>query len=293
MNKAQEEKLKLILSKVGDLNFRRRIVTLLDFLAIRDGEKILDAGCGEGFYTMIIGELWPNCEVYAFDYDPKILKAAQKWLGKNNPKIHWQKGDITRLPYQDNFFDKIICTEVLEHVPDDKKAVLELYRVLKPKGLVGITVPNHNYPFVWDPLNWVREHLGLGHFSEKSGFWGGIWALNHLRLYYPEEIKKLIENGGFKISKMKGLTHYGLPFNHLVLYLGKQFYTRLPVPESIRKSMEKFEWKENSSLEIRHSTFRLNPLEWALSFLKWSDHFNDNFESLKKSSMAIALVAKK
>lgn len=291
MTKEQKQKLELILSKVGDLNFRRRIVTLLDYLDIKDGEKILDAGCGEGFYTMIFHELWPNCQIYPFDYDKKIMSMAQRWFSKKEKNIFWQIGDLTKTPYKTNFFDKIICTEVLEHIPDDKKATAELYRVLKPKGRLAITVPNHNYPFVWDPFNWVRERLGLGHFNASNCFWGGIWALDHLRLYYPNEAKKLVEDAGFKAAKMDGLTHHGVPFNHMVLYTGKQFYTRLPVPQSVKKSMEKFEWKENSSPENRHSSFTLNPLKWALSFFKWVDSYNDNFNSLEKSSMAVAVLA--
>lgn len=285
----QQQKLDLILSKVGDLNFRRRIITLLDYLDIQSEDKVLDAGCGEGFYVMILREIF-DCEVWAIDYDPHILEMAKKWFHRDDKKIHWQQADLTALSFKDESFDKIICSEVLEHIPEDGRAVSELYRVLKKGGKIGATVPNHNYPFLWDPLNWIRERLELGHFNADNGFWGGIWALGHQRLYYPYEIKHLLENEKFKVQKMKGLTHYGVPFNHMILYLGKQFYSRLPVPESVRQAMEKFEWKPS---EKKSKSFVSVLLNSVLALFKWVDHFNDDFDSLKASSMAVAVLGEK
>ncbi|GIW69587.1 MAG: hypothetical protein KatS3mg101_0334 [Patescibacteria group bacterium] len=217
---------------------------MVEYLDVQPGEKILDMGCGEGFYSMIFDELY-QCEIYAVDCDPKILSLARKRLeGRGQIKI--EEGDITSLKFPDSYFDKIVCTEVLEHVTEDEKAIKELYRVLKPGGTIAITVPNKNYPLLWDPLNKIREKLGLGHFSPHSGFWGGIWAKDHKRLYLPQDLKKLVENANFETKDLRVLTHYGIPFNHLILYLGKTLYTRFPVPESMKVSMEKFDWEKDS-----------------------------------------------
>lgn len=54
---AQDPRLKPVLANVGDLSFRRRIRTILDFLLVRDDDVVLDAGCGEGFYLMLLSEL--------------------------------------------------------------------------------------------------------------------------------------------------------------------------------------------------------------------------------------------
>ena len=247
MTKRIEKKLDKMLVNVGDLGFRRRVVEIIRGLEVEEGEVILDCGCGEGFYVMVISQLFPKVKIVGFDHDKSLLEKAKKWVG-NNKNVTWVLGDIYEIPYPNSYFDKVILSEVLEHIPNDKRALKEVKRVLKPNGKIAITVPNHNYPFFWDPLNWIREHLGLGHFSSKSGFLGGIWAM-HLRLYYPWEIEKLIKEVGFKIEEIKGLTHYCFPFNHNILYLGKKFYTHLPVPKSVYNSMEKFEWKKakNSS----------------------------------------------
>lgn len=279
------EKLDKILANVGDLGYRRRILTLLNYLNIKDNDTVLDCGCGEGFYTMVLSELY-NCKIWALDNDEKLLEIAKERIGlKSN--IIFRKGDINSLPFEDEVFDKIILTEVLEHISDDKKSLCEVYRVLKKGGTVGITVPNHNYPFLWDPLNKIREWLGLGHFHPDNHFLAGIWSM-HIRLYYPDQLMELVESTGFRLEKIEGLTHYCLPFNHNILYLGKQLYTHLPVPKSIYKSMEKFEWKDIDSKRSRFNLFQL-----TLNLLKWIDSFNDRRNRLNRSSVCIAANAVK
>lgn len=284
MNKETEQKLQKILSKTGDLNFKRRVITMLDYLDIQPGEHILDMGCGEGFYSMIFSNLY-DCNITAVDYDPEILGLAHKWLD-GRIGVRLEQGDITNLRFPDNFFDKIVCTEVLEHITEDKKAIKELYRVLKPGGVIAITVPNKNYPFMWDPLNKVRESLGLGHFSPMSGFWGGIWAKDHKRLYLPEELRGLVEGAGFEVEDLRVLTHCGVPFNHLILWLGKNLYTRMPVSEDVKKSMEKFEWEESAS--SGKSVFSV-VLSTCFNFLKSVDKLNEKEFPLTESSMAVAV----
>jgi ubiquinone/menaquinone biosynthesis C-methylase UbiE len=285
MNKQQGKKLEKILVNVGDLGFRRRVVKIVNGLDIRSGEKILDCGCGEGFYVMVLNQLFSEIEIVGLDHDARLLEKAEGWTGENR-NVTWVLGDIYKIPFGDNYFNKIILSEVLEHLPDDLGALKEVKRVMKPGGILAITVPNHNYPFFWDPLNWTREHLGLGHFSPGSGFLGGIWAM-HLRLYYPEEIKELVKRVGFKIEEIKGLTHYCIPFNHNILYLGKQFYTKLPVPKSVLRSMEKFEWSNAGEKNEK------DPLHFFLDLLKKIDQKNDDFSDLSKSSMCIFIKARK
>jgi ubiquinone/menaquinone biosynthesis C-methylase UbiE len=281
-------KINEILSKVGDLNFKRRVLKMLEYLSIKENDKVLDAGCGEGFYTMVFQELF-DCEIFAVDSDISILDRAVKWL-KNGGKINVTQGDLCKLEFADNFFDKVVCSEVLEHIPDDTKAVSELFRVMKPGGTLAVTVPNSNYPFLWDPLNKIRGFLGLGHFNAKSEVWGGIWAYDHKRLYSPKELGALLEKAGFVIEETEVLTHYGLPFNHLILVLGKRFYTKLPVSEDVRTSMEKFEWKKNTQSKVS-LTSKIISAVFAL--FKKVDELNDRKFNIDTSTMAISIKAKK
>ncbi len=118
-----------------------------DLVGIRDGEQVLDVGCGEGRHS------WEACKrndclVCALDLEGTNLKKAHyafylleqqdelkgKWLIVN--------GDITNLPFKDGAFDKVICSEVLEHVPDDIEGIRELVRVLKDDGTLAVSVPS-------------------------------------------------------------------------------------------------------------------------------------------------------
>lgn len=279
-------KIDLILRKVGDLNFKRRVLKVLEYLNIKDGDKVLDAGCGEGFYTMVFNELY-GCEIEAIDFDPGILEKASRWI-KNDKKVNVTSGDICNMIFSSDSFDKVVCSEVLEHITDHDKAASELFRVIKPGGVLAVTVPNKNYPFLWDPLNKIREFLGLGHFNSKSELWGGIWAYDHKRLYSPGEITELLEKAGFKIEKVEVLTHYGLPFNHLILVLGKRFYTGLPVSKEVKSSMEKFEWRTEDEEKTSVISKILNI---ALGIFLKVDALNEKQFDLEKSSMAISVKA--
>src|SRR3989304_409261 len=99
MNSETRGKLEKILSKTGDLNFKRRVVTMLEYLDIQPGDHILDMGCGEGFYSMIFDNLY-DCKITAVDFDPEILALAHKWLdGRSNVTL--EQGDITKLRFPD------------------------------------------------------------------------------------------------------------------------------------------------------------------------------------------------
>jgi len=278
-----------ILSKVGDLNFKRRVLKILEYLDIRKEDKVLDAGCGEGFYLMLIKNIY-HCDITGIDNDDRILSQAKKWI-KDSVDIKIVKGDIDEMEFPDNTFDKVVCSEVLEHINNDRKAVDELYRVTKPGGILAVTVPNSNYPLCWDPLNKVREKLNLGHFNPLSEVWGGIWAYDHKRLYSVDDIVGLLTTAGFKVDKVQVLTHYGFPFNHLLLVLGKHFYTKLNVSEEIKNSMEKFKWNEES--EKKNTSLLYNLIQLVFNILKKIDSKNDREFDLNLSTMAVSIKAVK
>lgn len=280
-----DSSLEAMLRNVGDLTFRRRIVTILEFLQLNDSDYILDAGCGEGFYVMLITHL-TKAKTAAIDGNPSLISKARQWVGQND-LVSWHVGDLMTLPFGDKTFSKIICSEVLEHLPDPVATLRELRRVLRDDGIMALTVPNHAYPFLFDPLNWIREHLGLGHFSSQNEWTGGLWA-NHLRLYTAAELTHDLTAGGFAIRDLRALTRYCLPFQQLILYAGKQAYTRLPVPESVRIGMEKFEYRKAESAASWHPTRLI--LRAGLSVLRTVDRLNEH--PLPVDGAAMHLAAK-
>jgi len=219
--------LSCLLHNTGDIAFKRRVKSIVQGLEIQDQDRVLDCGCGEGFYLKIISEL-SRCQLCGFDCDEEVLSRARQEL--DSFRVQLIQGDIYKLPFHDGEFDKIIFSEVLEHLPDDVKALSEVKRVLKPGGVLFITVPNSNYPFFWDPINKILEIVF--HIHIKNGFWAGIWNM-HKRLYTKDEITGAIKRAGFKIVYFQSLTHYCIPFNHLFLNGMKRLLNTGILPKAI------------------------------------------------------------
>jgi SAM-dependent methyltransferase len=177
--------------------FRRRACTVLRYLDPQPSDRILDDGCGLGFYLHLLARLTP-CAVWGVDRDEARLATAAADLYA--AKTRRLRADVTDLPFREATFDKVISSEVLEHLDDDNRAMREVARVLKPRGVCAITVPNANYPAAWDPINYVREGLGFGHFSK--GPLTGIWT-DHRRLYSSRQIVDLVEGAGLSVTDVR------------------------------------------------------------------------------------------
>jgi ubiquinone/menaquinone biosynthesis C-methylase UbiE len=205
-----------LLEHEADIAFRRRVCTVLEYLDPKPGERVLDAGCGLGFHLHLLNRL-SEADTWGVELDLGRLRqaAVDAYAGRSRLLA----GDVLRLPLKDESFDKAVLSEVLEHVEDDAGVLLELRRVLRPAGVCAITVPNAEYPVLWDPLNYGRERLGLGHFEKEP--LSGIWT-DHVRLYTKEEIVDLVRGSGFEVEDVRLETRYSFPFSHQVLYgLGK------------------------------------------------------------------------
>ena len=120
-----------------------------DELGVREGDLLLDMGCGAGRHAFECFRL--GARVVAFDYSAAELKdvgglfAAMREAGEAGTEpgamAATTNGDALRLPFPDDTFDRIIASEVLEHVSDDQVALDEILRVLKPGGTLAATVP--------------------------------------------------------------------------------------------------------------------------------------------------------
>ena len=236
-----KKKIKKLLAREPDPSYKRRAKIILNSLELDGKEKVLEIGCGRGFYLKTLKKLWPNLKITGVDLNKKYLTEAKKNLA--GLKIKLVKGDAQNLPFVDNSFSRIIASEILEHVSNDSKALTEIYRVLKPTGIAIITVPNADYPLLWDPLNWFLEKWFDKHIPSNIWWLAGIWA-DHQRLYTKKEIENKIKKSGFKIEKTWSTTHYCLPFSHFLFYgIGKNL-----VEKGLFKSMNRFEEKKESCL---------------------------------------------
>ncbi len=115
-----------------DMLRRRRHVR--DALAAAAGERILDIGCGPGFYVReLLDVVGPTGSIVGVDASPDMLGLArQRCEGHGN--VTFRDGNATALPVDDGEFDAALCVQVMEYVPDPSGALAEMHRALRPGG---------------------------------------------------------------------------------------------------------------------------------------------------------------
>jgi len=155
----------------------------LERLKVRPGELVLDAGCGEGRHCF--GCLERGARVVGLDLDRASLDAAARPLRGRARELgtdlgEMVQGDAFRLPFGDETFDRVICSEVMEHVHDYRSAARELARVTRPEGLVAVTIPTA-----------TSEHLYLRLGDEYFESPGG-----HIRIFRPRELARGLAQAG-------------------------------------------------------------------------------------------------
>ena len=209
-----------------DFAFARRARLLFEDLDPRPGERVLDCGCGIGFHLLLLAAVRG---LAAPGVDTDIRRLRQARLGPARPPV--AGAALPRLPFRDGTFDKILASEVLEHVTDDRAALAELFRVLKPGGVLAVSVPHARYPFWWDPINSVWA--AVGGKPIRRGPLVGIWT-GHARLYLPEEVSARLSQAGFRVERCVEATHHAFPFSHFLLYgIGKPLLERGWLPASV------------------------------------------------------------
>ena len=146
----------------------------LERLKLRNGELLLDAGCGEGRHCF--GALERGARVVGLDLDHESLSKAARPLQNRGREVgamgEMLQGSVFELPFANETFDKVICSEVMEHVHDFRGAARELARVTKPGGVVAVTIPT---------LTSEQFYLRTGddYFESLGG---------HIRIFRPREL---------------------------------------------------------------------------------------------------------
>jgi SAM-dependent methyltransferase len=146
----------------------------LDRLEVGHGDWVLDAGCGEGRHCF--GCLERGANVVGLDLDFASLRDASKRLRSRAAQLdrvgEMSQGDAFHLPYPDATFDRVICSEVMEHVHDYRGAARELARVTRPGGRVAVTIPTATSENLY-------LRLGDEYFESPGG---------HIRIFRPREL---------------------------------------------------------------------------------------------------------
>jgi SAM-dependent methyltransferase len=100
--------------------------------------KVLDAGCGSGFVTRSLLDLFPDLDITGIDYGIDRVEDARKIAKEEGKNAKFLEASLYKLPFKDGEFDMVISRFVFHHLDDHQKAMDELYRVVKPGGQVVI-----------------------------------------------------------------------------------------------------------------------------------------------------------
>jgi SAM-dependent methyltransferase len=159
-----------------------------DRLGLMPGDRLLDLGCGFGRHAFEAARR--GARVVAVDYSDTELKEVGNTFGAMADAgeldagacLGAVQGDATRLPFADEAFDRVIAAEVLEHIPGDAAAIRELARVLRPGGVMAVTVP----AYLPERICWALSDEYHAPFVT-----GG-----HVRIYREWELRAKLRHAG-------------------------------------------------------------------------------------------------
>lgn len=157
--------------------------TLISQIKSLDANSILDAGCGEGFTMNKLKENGIGKRIEGIEYEKDAIAFGKKLF----PELIIKQASIYDLPYKNNSFDLILCTEVLEHLEYPEKALKEILRVLRK--YIIISVPN-------EPIFMLSNFLRGKNLSRLGNDPGHI---NHWNLF---SFRKLLNKNGITIKKI-------------------------------------------------------------------------------------------
>lgn len=158
-------------------------------LNLKPGNVVLDAGCGLGRHLRQLATV-PGLRIFGIDRSAGALSATMKSMEDMPYALSKDYlvsvADINRLPFADASFDCIICSEVLEHIPDHKNAIKEMDRILKPQGTLVVSVPR----YFAERICWF---ISREYYNEEGG---------HIRIYRKKQLHKMLTGQGFKCWKI-------------------------------------------------------------------------------------------
>ncbi len=173
---------------VGPRHELRERLLLSLLLSGRPGREILNAGAGQGSFTQLLERR--GFDVTSVDVSPPAVALLRERL---QGPVHW--ADVVNLPFDEATFDGVVLGEVLEHVEGDDEALREAARVLRPGGLVAVSVPADSLPF--------------GPADEWAG---------HVRHYSEDRLRELCECAGLEVETLRAWGFPACALYHRHLY---------------------------------------------------------------------------
>ena len=193
-------------------------------IPMKAGMRVLDAGCGTGRHISAAFRT-PGVEVVGVDLSLGDLTRAKGLLtlqaAESGGAWMVSRADVTGLPFKKNSFDVVVCSEVLEHIAENRTAVAELLRVLRPDGHLVVTVPRF-FP------EWVCWSLSRAYHGEAGG---------HIRIYKKKEMLNLLADAGARCWLIRYRHGLHAPYWWLKCLVGHK-NDRNPLVKAYRKFLE-------------------------------------------------------
>jgi ubiquinone/menaquinone biosynthesis C-methylase UbiE len=181
---------------------------------IRDNDKVLDIGCGNGRLTKLIEG--KNVDYLGIDYSESLIGIAKEIF----PEFKFEAGDLLNLKQDDNQYDAVLLIAVLHHIPSDKfrnQALKEIFRILKPGGKLLMTNWNLWQPRFWHyHFKYFMDRRRKIHDLDKGDImreWSGTGNYRYVHSFTKNELFELALANGFKQAE-----------NIYVKYSGKESY---------------------------------------------------------------------
>ena len=157
---------------------------ILKFCSDKIQGRVLDVGCGDGFFTAKILQRFNLKNVYGLDISSKAVDLARL----KHPEINFQQSALNHIPEETNSINSITMIEVIEHLVDIEGTLKELFRVMKPGGILLITTTD---------FNWLKQVIIAIFFFEKY-----FYPTNpHIRFFKKSTLADILSKNGFSIIK--------------------------------------------------------------------------------------------
>lgn len=176
---------------LGAVTERLEMTAVLEFLAPVEGKRVLDAGCGDGTYSIAAAER--GALVTGVDLSEDMLVMARERSAARGVTVDWRRGDVMALPFPDSSVDLAMAITLLCLVPDPRAAVRELSRVLVPGGRLVIG-ELHRWSF-WAMKRRIRGWSG-------DSFWRGT------RFWTAGALRDLLADSNLQPGRVRGVAYY-------------------------------------------------------------------------------------
>ena len=178
---------------------RRRLAIIRELVGACPGLELCEVGAGGGHVL----RLFPEARLTAIDVSQVFLDTARRNL--TGYDVHFIKGEVEKLDLPPASFDRVVCTEVLEHTLDPAAILAALARLLRPDGVAVITIPNDD---LIGRLKAVVRRTPVGWLLRHRIEWGG--DAYHLHRWTPADFRRLLEDY-FRVTDFRGAPLDALP----------------------------------------------------------------------------------